>query len=228
MPQSRRKFLARHELRARRRRDGESRRGRFGQPGSPRDPKVTPGPAGMLLRRSAPRRPSGRRSRRRPSPKPRSSCGIDSRRRERRRSPGAGRARWPRRSSGARARASSRSRTTLAPATLWNPMIPGVAPAPTRDRFVRSSAEPAARCRDATTTSRSRRSRAALALDRVARADVRAAHEHLPRAHRAARPEAPDRHHADAGRRARRRRSRPTPRSPRASTAARCTASPSA
>ena len=29
---------------------------------------------------------------------------------------------------------------TLAPATIWNPMIPGVAPGPTRDRFVRSNA----------------------------------------------------------------------------------------
>ncbi len=32
--------------------------------------------------------------------------------------------------------------TELAPATLWNPMIPGVAPAPTRDRFVGSAANP--------------------------------------------------------------------------------------
>ncbi len=32
--------------------------------------------------------------------------------------------------------------TTLPPATLWNPMIPGVAPGPTRDRFVRSTERP--------------------------------------------------------------------------------------
>jgi Asp-tRNA(Asn)/Glu-tRNA(Gln) amidotransferase A subunit family amidase len=31
---------------------------------------------------------------------------------------------------------------TLAPATLWNPLIPGVAPVPVRDRFVRSTASP--------------------------------------------------------------------------------------
>ena len=31
---------------------------------------------------------------------------------------------------------------TLAPATLWNPMIPGVAPGPTRDRFVGSGTNP--------------------------------------------------------------------------------------
>jgi Asp-tRNA(Asn)/Glu-tRNA(Gln) amidotransferase A subunit family amidase len=31
---------------------------------------------------------------------------------------------------------------TLAPATLWNPMLPGVAAGPTRDRFVRSAAKP--------------------------------------------------------------------------------------
>ncbi len=32
--------------------------------------------------------------------------------------------------------------TTLPPATLWNPVIPGVAPGPTRDRFVRSAQRP--------------------------------------------------------------------------------------
>ena len=32
--------------------------------------------------------------------------------------------------------------TSLPPATLWNPMIPGVAPGPTRDRFVRSTGSP--------------------------------------------------------------------------------------
>ena len=32
--------------------------------------------------------------------------------------------------------------TELAPATLWNPMIPGVQPAPTRDRFVVSASSP--------------------------------------------------------------------------------------
>ena len=59
-----------------------------------------------------------------------------------------------------------------------------------------------------------------------ANAQLRAPHAHLPQAHRAVRSEAADRHHAHPGRRARRRRSRPTPRSRPASTAARSTASP--
>ena len=32
--------------------------------------------------------------------------------------------------------------TTLSPATIWNPTIPGVAPGPSRDRFVPSAAAP--------------------------------------------------------------------------------------
>ena len=32
--------------------------------------------------------------------------------------------------------------TDVVPATLWNPMIPGVAPGPTRDRFVATAADP--------------------------------------------------------------------------------------
>jgi len=32
--------------------------------------------------------------------------------------------------------------TTISPASRWNPLIPGVSPGPTRDRFVRSSAAP--------------------------------------------------------------------------------------
>jgi len=32
--------------------------------------------------------------------------------------------------------------TTLAPATQWNPMLPGIAPAPRRDEFVRSNVDP--------------------------------------------------------------------------------------
>jgi hypothetical protein len=46
---------------------------------------------------------------------------------------------------------------TDAPATIWNPMLPGIAPPPSRDRFVRS--KPQARpCPHRTTRSHSRRS----------------------------------------------------------------------
>ena len=40
---------------------------------------------------------------------------------------------------------------TLAPATLWDPMIPGVPAGPARDRFVASAREPGPAARRATT-----------------------------------------------------------------------------
>ena len=64
---------------------------------------------------------------------------------------------------------------TLAPATLWNPMLAGRRAGPTRDRFVAQRDEPG----PASDERRGHRVRAgrdaALALDRVARAHVRAA-----------------------------------------------------
>ena len=64
-----------------------------------------------------------------------------------------------------------------------------------------------------------------VALDRDAEAHLRAAHQHLPRPHRAVRSEAPLRSSRSRGTTRSRRRGRPTRRSRRASIAARCTAS---
>ena len=113
---------------------------------------------------------------------------------------------------------------TDAPATLWNPMLPGIAAGPSRDRFVRSKADgaPLPSSDDAiafapvTQLSRWIESRQLTSerltniyLGRIERLDgkirsVITLHE---------------------GPRARAREDRPTPRSPQASTAVRCTAS---
>ena len=105
--------------------------------------------------------------------------------------------------SGARARARSRSSDSVAPATRWDPMIPGV-PAVPGARPLRAqrrgAAAPLPKSDDDIAFAPVAR---AVALDRVARADLRAADADLPRADRALRPEAQVRHHADARPRAR-------------------------
>ncbi len=86
--------------------------------------------------------------------------------------------------------------TDVVPATLWNPMIPGVAPGPSRDRFVASAGRSGAAAEEG----RGHRlldDRRAGTLDQVARAHLRAADAHLPRPGRPVRRKAPQRHHAD-------------------------------
>ena len=76
--------------------------------------------------------------------------------------------------------------TTLSPASRWNPLIPGVAPGPSRDRFVRPRG-PRGRCPEGR-GHRVRHRRRAVALDRVAGALLRTADADLPRAHGALDP----------------------------------------
>ena len=79
--------------------------------------------------------------------------------------------------------------TTIAPATRWDPILPGQKSGPERDRFVRSSTDPGplpARDEDiafATVTQ-------TLALDRNAQAHLRTPHEYLSEATAAVRSQA--------------------------------------
>ena len=112
---------------------------------------------------------------------------------------------------------------TDAPATLWNPMLPGIAVGPAA-RPVRSLE---GRRRAAAFVGRRHRLRAGDQLSRwieSRQAHVRAAHEHLSRSHRAARRRRSAPSSRSPGTTRSRARRRPTPRSPRANTAARCTA----
>ena len=116
---------------------------------------------------------------------------------------------------------------SLAPASTWDPALPGLKAGPARDRFVRSKGSR----RAAAGEGRGHRLRprdGALALDRSAGADLGAADAHLPGAAAALRSAAQVRDHPDAGAGAgagaaggRGDRGGPVPR-------ARCTASPGA
>ena len=177
------------DRRSRGRRRGRSRRVRA----APQIPSSTPASAGMPPAfGTAP--PVGPEITPRPSPKPRSSCGIEFTPPSRRRSREAGNGRWHRPWSDARVRASWPG-GELAPATLWNPMIPGGRAARRATGSSRARAPRAAARRDddiafAPVT-------APAPLDRDAGAVVREADAHLHRAGRAARTEAPERDHAD-------------------------------
>ena len=91
---------------------------------------------------------------------------------------------------------------TDAPATLWNPMLPGHG----AGAVARSVRPVEGRRRAAAVIGRRDRLRAGDAtveMDRVAAAHVRAAYEYLSQSHRAAGSEDPIGHHADQGSRAR-------------------------
>ena len=84
---------------------------------------------------------------------------------------------------------------SVAPATQWNPAIPGVRIGPERDRFVRSKIDPGPSARERRRY-RVRAGYAALALDRDAGAHLPASHRNLSRSPAALRSQAPLRDHA--------------------------------
>ena len=90
----------------------------------------------------------------------------------------------------------------IAPATLWNPVFAGDSSGPAVDKFVRStSASVPLPASDADIAFAPVTQ--AVALDRTEGSHLRAPDEHLPAPHRAVRSEAPVRHHAHEGCRAR-------------------------
>ena len=91
---------------------------------------------------------------------------------------------------------------TDVPGTLWNPMLPGVAGGPSRDRFVRSMSNTTVRpsTDDAIAFAPVTHP---LAMDRVEATHVDTADEHLPESNRKAQSEDQRHHHAHEGSRAR-------------------------
>ena len=110
--------------------------------------------------------------------------------------------------------------STLAPATRWDPVLPGIKIRATQERFVRSHTDPG-RSLQKTQDIAFCLGHAALTVDRGPQAHLRASDQYLSRSSRAVRSQAPLRDHADPRARARAGEAAPTPRSPPANIAVR-------